>query len=84
MDLRGFTPSGVLRFALPTLELAASYHFDSGTETAPPVLDTVIIEPDAGRLMMVWRAALPCDKRVLKVREVEIALRNFPQRMAAA
>lgn len=74
VDVRGVTPAGELRFQLPALRIEAIYRFDDKVETRPAALDTIIIEPDANRLMMVWRAALPCDKRALKVREVEVSL----------
>ena len=35
---------------------------------------SVILEPSARRLMIVWRAAFACDKKALKVREVEATL----------
>ena len=74
VDLRGLTPSGTLRFPLPVVQVQAAYRIHQHTTARPAALDTVIIEPDAGRLVMVWRAALPCDKKALKVREVEVRL----------
>lgn len=71
VELLGLTPSGALRFVLPRLTVDVHYRFDAGDELRHAVLDTVIIEPDASRLALVWRAALPCDKRTLKLREVE-------------
>lgn len=68
--LEGMTPNGVLRFWLPIVRVAVAYRLDVGVESPPAVLDTVIIEPDAQRLMMVWRAAFACDKKVKTVREV--------------
>ena len=38
------------------------------------MLDTLIVEPTARRLQLVWRAAFQCDKKSLKVREVVAAL----------
>jgi hypothetical protein len=75
VDLRGVTPGGALRFPLPTIGVDVTYRLDRGTEMRPAALDTLIIEPDAGRLIMVWRAALTCDKKALRVREVETAFR---------
>jgi hypothetical protein len=71
VELLGLTPSGALRFVLPRLVVDVRYRFDAGAESRRAVLDTVIIEPDASRLALVWRAALSCDKRSLKLREVE-------------
>ena len=69
--MRGATPNGVLQFQLPLLQVRATYRLDRGVHDRPAVLDTIVIEPNVGRLVMVWRASLPCDKRGLKVREVE-------------
>jgi hypothetical protein len=83
VDLRGMTPDGALRFALPSVDVQITYVLDSGAETPHAVLDTLIIEPDAARLVMVWRAALACDKRVLRVREVRTTLIHSSQVAAA-
>jgi hypothetical protein len=74
VDLRGVNASGTLRFLLPEVRLSATYRLDSQAERRPGTLDTVIIEPDARRIVMVWRAALACDKKALKVKEVKVAL----------
>jgi hypothetical protein len=67
VELRGAHPSGALRFRLPGVRVQATYVVNGGSEVRPAPLDTVLIEPDAGRLVLVWRAALPCDKRALRV-----------------
>jgi hypothetical protein len=74
VDVRGATPSGVLSFPLPTTRLQVNYRLDSAVQSRTAELNTVIIEPDEGRLVMVWHAALRCDKKVLKVQEIEVAL----------
>lgn len=71
VEIAGATPSGVLRFALPARRVDVVFHLDSSVERRSANLDTVILRPDESRLVLVWRAALPCDKRLLKVREVE-------------
>ena len=79
VDLRGLTPSGQLRFQLPAAVPHVVYRLDREVVERPPVLDTVIIEPDAGRLVLVWRAALACDKKALRVREVIVSLPGVVQ-----
>jgi len=81
--LQGMTPDGVLRFSLPQVRLAVKYELDSSVETPPVMLDTVIIEPDASRFMMVWRAALACDKKVKRIREVNPHLTSVAGASAA-
>jgi hypothetical protein len=72
VEVRGATPDGPLRFVLPALALRVAYRVDGGTEAQPAVLETVLVEPDAGRVVLVWRAALACDKRLLRVREITV------------
>jgi hypothetical protein len=69
--VRGATPSGRLRFALPACSVQVTYRLSSGVQESPVVLDTVIVEPDAPRVVLVWRASLRCDKKALKVDEVK-------------
>jgi hypothetical protein len=71
IDVRGATPSGRLRFALPACSVQVTYRLSSGVQESPVVLDTVIVEPDAPRVVLVWRASLRCDKKALKVDEVK-------------
>jgi hypothetical protein len=71
VEVSGATPSGVLRFNLPARRVDVLFRLDSGEERRAANLDTVILRPDESRLVLVWRASLPCDKRLLKVREVE-------------
>lgn len=73
VEVRGATPAGELRFALPPISLSAAYGLDHGTEMRAADLDTVVIEPDSNRVVMTWRAAFACDKKSLKIRHVSIA-----------
>jgi hypothetical protein len=38
-------------------------------------IETLLLEPDQGRFSLLWRGAAPCDKRALRVEEVEIGLK---------
>jgi hypothetical protein len=76
VDVRGATPQGVLQVQLPGVHLDVTFRLDSGTESRPASLDTVILEPDAGRVVLVWRAWLRCDKQIRKVKEVEPRLQG--------
>jgi hypothetical protein len=71
VELHGLTPRGTLRFSLPAARVEVAYRVDASVEVRPGVLDTIILEPDDDRLVMIWRAALACDKRTLRVREIE-------------
>jgi len=74
VELRGLTPNGLLSFTLPFLDVRAEYRVERSVQERRAILDTVTIEPDAGRLVMTWRAALRCDKKSLKVREVHTSV----------
>lgn len=73
----GASAKGRLRFRLPVCDLEAAVTVAGRTEEPPLYLETVLIEPDEERLCMTWRAALPCDKKALKVEEVEVGLQRL-------
>jgi hypothetical protein len=75
-EVRGATPGGWLRFNLPTVRPRVVYSRAAESQERPVTLDTVIVEPDAGRVVMLWRASMTCDKAALKVSEVRTSLLN--------
>jgi hypothetical protein len=76
VELVGFDPDGPMRFALPlpTARPRILFRLNDKPEEREAMLDTIIIEPTARRVQLVWRAAFACDKKALKVREVEATL----------
>jgi hypothetical protein len=74
VELRGLTPSGFLRFALPMCRVSVTHRLDSAKHTLPARLETVLLEPDQTRVVMLWRSSFRCDKKALRVREVEAVL----------
>ncbi|MBX6362555.1 MAG: DUF2169 domain-containing protein [Gemmatimonadetes bacterium] len=64
------TPSGYLACRLPAFRIQVTYVLDDRSEVRTANLDTVLLEPDAGRLVVVWRTVLRCDKKLLRVREI--------------
>jgi hypothetical protein len=70
VEVRGASPGGMLRFRLPGIRVQVTYMLDTTPQVSPARLDLVLIEPDAARVVLLWRAALPCDKKALRVREV--------------
>jgi len=77
VELIGFQADGAMHLALPAGRPTIVFHLDGKPEERPAMLDTVIIEPTARRLQLVWRTAFACDKKALKVREVEALLANL-------
>lgn len=77
--LRHLTPGGGdKRFALPRVYLGFETLFYSGPSVRhmPPKLHTVIVEPDAARVSLVFHSALPCHPRVLKLNRTRILLKQ--------
>jgi hypothetical protein len=72
VDVVGATPAGRLTFRLPSVPVEVEYTLDNRREAPPVHLDTVLIEPDASRVVLVWRTVLACDKKLLKVREIAV------------
>ena len=72
VEISNMHPCGTLKFALPHVKLNTVV-FIAG-ETVQPVfnLETLLIEPNELKLSMVWRAAVQCDKKMLKISNVKI------------
>lgn len=83
VEISGCTAGAALRFALPRLALDLTWDFDGCRIAARPVLDTVLIEPDQGRLQMVWRAELVVDKKLTRLRHVEVRCADLHRAEAA-
>jgi hypothetical protein len=67
-------PNSDLQFEIPAVRLVARVRMHDRVETPPFRMETLLLEPNQMQLGMTWKAALPCDKRTLKIREVEVNL----------
>lgn len=83
VEVVGCTAGAPLRFALPRLAIEFVWDFDGRRIPAQPHLDTVLIEPDQGRLQMVWRAELVVDKKLTRLRQVEVRAAGLQAAKAA-
>ena len=77
VEITGCSPHGVLRFQLPVCSLALVFNFDGKPITYRPKLETVLLEPDMLRVQLQWRAGMPVDKHLLKLKEVAIHCREY-------
>jgi hypothetical protein len=68
--LTNLTPEGVLEFTLPELSVPVKLVYKRGPEHLTTVLDTVIIEPNALRCILVWRGSAPLRGKLVSLREV--------------
>ncbi len=72
--ISGMHPKGDLQFDVPQVGLATQITMAGNVEQPDFELDTLLLDPNQLKLSMVWRAALPCDKKALKISEIKIAL----------
>lgn len=72
--VQGVSPRGSLQFSLPGCRVSATYHLDRKKYELPMNLDALILEPDDSRIQLVWRTAFACDKKTLRIREVEVRM----------
>lgn len=67
-------PHGPIQFDVPRVKLVTRIAIAGQDETPEFNLETLILEPNAMTASLVWRAALPCDKKVMKIRDVRVTL----------
>ncbi len=73
VELYNLTPEGLLAFTLPEVSIRMVTHF-YGFESIEhkPVINTVILEPEVSRLMIVWHSGITCNDRFTYIRSTEI------------
>ena len=74
VTLDNLSRHGQLRFNLPLCNLQAEVSVAGQIEAPPLNLETILIEPEADRLCMTWRGAVTCDKKALKIEQVDVRL----------
>ena len=72
IEIHGASPEGPIAFPIPAANLRVGVRVAGGLEHPPVNLETVLLEPDDNRVSLTWRAALPCDRKVLKVEKVTV------------
>jgi len=71
--LRNLTPTRICRFNLPVRRMPVTFFSHGGAEkTVAAEIDTVLIEPDAGRFSLVWRTNLRLERSIFDVKETFI------------
>lgn len=76
VSIVGMHPSGELQVHLPKVDMKSTVLVGSVEHQTHLNLETILFEPNKLRMSMVWRAALPCDKNVLKIKKVKVALKR--------
>lgn len=70
----GMHPDGDFHFNLPYVNLANRVIVKGESTSAPFRLETLALYPNQRQIAMTWRAALPCNKRVLSVEQIIVSL----------
>ena len=73
--MEGLTKSGrPVRSSIPRCDHEISLRCSGKTEALPLNLETVILEPEENRMVATWKAAYPCDKKVLNIESIRYRL----------
>lgn len=67
-------PDGTFQFELPQVNPVTRVVVGKRVEQPVFNLETLILEPNQRKLSLVWRAAMPCDKQMLKISEIKIGM----------
>jgi hypothetical protein len=82
VSIRGVSVRGDLLFAVPRCALRVSARVAGRVQRGTVQLETVLVESEMDRFVLTWRAAIPCDKRALKIDVVTVALDGLDMRVA--
>lgn len=75
VQLQGFTPDGLRAFVLPYFEAPVTIYPKRGErEACKGVLDTIVLEPDAGRMTLTWRVTRPLRKNIHEIARVQVGV----------
>jgi len=77
VEIVNASPRGALRFALPHCQFDVDVIVAGKREKPTLNLESVIIEPSAARLTLLWRAAIICDKKLLRAERADIQLHSM-------
>ena len=72
--VEGASKQGVLRFELPGTKPQGSVYYRHNEEVFPLQLDTVIVEPDEARVVLVWRGVLNISGKAHEIGQVCVEL----------
>lgn len=79
VEIAGAAPGAPMQFSLPLCTVEMVFHLDGQPTTTRAEMDMVCFEPDEHRMTIVWRASHVVDKKLPKLRELEIRCREFPR-----
>lgn len=72
VEVVGATPEGTWRFSLPRIVPGFSSRVDGRLQEHRTHLDTFLIDADAKRVELTWRAAIPVPRKLERLQTIEI------------
>lgn len=73
------TPDGTLKFTIPQVKVPLLFRFTDKEVEVKPNLDTLIIEPDERRFILIWRANVPIGRKLNALREILVGMQPEPE-----
>jgi len=71
--LKNLSPRGIMKFQLPRRSLPILFIRHRGEDLqVNAVIDTILIEPDEGRIMLTWRTSLPLRRNCFEIKQAVI------------
>lgn len=77
VSIFNMSPRGQLKFNLPVCELETEIRIAGNIEQPSLNLETILFEPNEFRFSMIWRSEVKCDKKALKVEQIDINLKRM-------
>ncbi|GAB4549894.1 MAG: DUF2169 domain-containing protein [Rhizobacter sp.] len=72
IGILGMSPQGKLLFSLPPCRMAVTLHYADRKEEPPVRLETVMVEPTDGRLILTWATTACIHGDPFKLHDIEI------------
>ena len=66
------SPDGPIVFDLPGISIRVKTIFEQKLIEGKGILDTVILEPEEKRVLLIWRQMVPCQGMTMEIRGFEI------------
>ena len=76
VEINNMHIKGDIKFTIPKVRLNADVIINKKSIQPEFNLETLLIEPNQLKLSLLWRAAVECDKSMLKVRKITLSTRR--------
>jgi hypothetical protein len=77
VEVQGASADGPVAFALPELRFRVEAVVQGRSTEHTMALDTLVVEPDQRRVLLTWKASVPCARRFLSIERVTISIEGL-------